>query len=216
MLDRSVAIMLAAAHGPLTLNELCENTALPRATVHRLATALEAHRILARTPEGKWTSGSALPGAREQLIAVAAPIMEKLRDHTGESVQLYQLTGATRTCVASREPASGLHNVVPVGRQLPLSSGSAARVIAAYAPTPGGGEFFSPEQLELVRQHRLAESVEEREAGLASVSAPIINELGHFVAALSISGSSQRLGPSPREKFGAVLSRAAEELSAAL
>src|SRR5699024_4050636 len=52
---------------------------------------------------------------------------------TGESIQLYQWTETTRTCVATAEPSQGLHNVVPVGSQLPLTSGSAARIIAAFA-----------------------------------------------------------------------------------
>ena len=127
-----MAIMMAAANHPSTLNELCETTGLPRATAHRLATALEAHRILVRTPDGKWKAGPALPGNRDHLLEAAGPIMEKLREHTGESIQLFEVTGNTRTCIATREPESGLHNVVPVGRQLPLSSGSAARIIAAY------------------------------------------------------------------------------------
>lgn len=61
VLDRAVAIMMTAANSPSSLNELCEETGLPRATAHRLATALEAHRILVRTPDGKWTAGPALP-----------------------------------------------------------------------------------------------------------------------------------------------------------
>ena len=75
-----MAIMMAAANHPSTLNELCETTGLPRATAHRLATALEAHRILVRTPEGKWKAGPALPGNRDHLLEVAGPIMEKLRE----------------------------------------------------------------------------------------------------------------------------------------
>lgn len=91
VLDRAVAIMMAAANRPSTLNELCDTTGLPRAAAHRLATALEVHRILTRTPDGKWGAGPALPGNRDHIIEAAGPIMERLLAETGESVQLYQL-----------------------------------------------------------------------------------------------------------------------------
>lgn len=98
VLDRAVAIMMAAASKPSTLNDLCETTGLPRATAHRLATALEAHRLVARTPEGKWTIGPAFPGNRDDLLTTAKPIMQQLMEDTGESIQLYQWTDTARTC----------------------------------------------------------------------------------------------------------------------
>ncbi|APT92628.1 IclR family transcriptional regulator [Corynebacterium phocae] len=217
VLDRAVAIMLAATNKPSTLQDLCDTTGLPRATAHRLATALEAHRIIMRNSEGKWTSGPALPGNRERLIEIAEPIMEELLVTTGESIQLYQHTGDTRTCIAAKEPRSGLHNVVPVGRQLPLDSGSGARVIAAFGTgNSGDNGFFPPEELEQARSDGFAESMEEREAGLASISAPVLDPSGTLMAVLSISGSAERFSPSPAQKFGQQLCEAASALGRAL
>ncbi|MDU7790282.1 MAG: IclR family transcriptional regulator C-terminal domain-containing protein, partial [Corynebacterium sp.] len=189
---------------------------LPRATAHRLATALEAHSILVRTPEGKWKAGPALPGNRDHLLEVAGPIMEKLREDTGESIQLYEVTGNTRTCIATREPESGLHNVVPVGRQLPLSSGSAARIIAAYVDVNIEDASFTLQDIEAARSQGYSESIEEREAGLASISAPVFDEAGTFLAVLSISGSVERFQPSPAQKYADTLTAAARELSSQL
>ena len=216
VLDRAVAIMMAAANKPSTLNDLCETTGLPRATAHRLATALEAHRLVARTPEGKWTIGSALPGNRNDLLTSAKPIMHQLMEDTGESIQLYQWTETTRTCVATAEPSQGLHNVVPVGSQLPLTSGSAARVIAAFAEITIDGATFSRDDVDAAKRAGYSESVEEREAGLASVSAPIMDANGQLAAVLSISGSVDRFKPSPYKKFGTQLLEAAGKLSASL
>ena len=216
VLDRAVAIMMAAANKPSTLNDLCETTGLPRATAHRLATALEAHRLVARTPEGKWTIGSAFPGNRNDLLTSAKPIMDQLMEDTGESIQLYQLTETTRTCVATAEPSQGLHNVVPVGSQLPLTSGSAARVIAAFAEITIDGATFSQDDVDAAKRAGYSESVEEREAGLASVSAPIMDANGQLAAVLSISGSVDRFKPSPYKKFGTQLLEAAGKLSASL
>ncbi|MDN6466155.1 MAG: IclR family transcriptional regulator, partial [Corynebacterium casei] len=196
VLDRAVAIMMAAASKPSTLNDLCETTGLPRATAHRLATALEAHRLVARTPEGKWTIGPAFPGNRDDLLTTAKPIMQQLMEDTGESIQLYQWTDTARTCVATAEPRQGLHNVVPVGSQLPLTSGSAAHIIAAFADITVDDATFSTSDVLAAKQGGYSESVEEREAGLASVSAPVTDSNGQLVAVLSISGSVDRFKPS--------------------
>lgn len=212
VLDRAVAIMMAAANRPSSLNELCETTGLPRATAHRLATALEAHRILTRTEDGKWGAGPALPGNRDHLLEAAGPVMDELLEATGESVQLYELSGNTRTCIATREPESGLHNVVPVGRQLPLNSGSAARVIAAFADVSVPDALYTAEDVATAKKQGYSESIEEREAGLASISAPVVDSQGTFLAVLSISGSAERFRPSPAEKYADLLLDAATRL----
>ena len=140
--------------------------------------------------------------------------MHKLMEATGESVQLYQLTENTRTCIASKEPESGLHNFVPVGAQLPLTSGSAARIIAAFNDISVPNASYTQQHLTAARENGLSESIEEREAGLSSVSAPVIDSSGNFIAALSISGSAERFRPSPAKKFGKQLTAAAQELGA--
>ncbi|WP_026196242.1 IclR family transcriptional regulator [Corynebacterium lubricantis] len=218
VLDRSISILHAVSSGPMTLAELCETTGIPRATTHRLATALETHQMLIRTSDGKWEVGPTLNQlagtAPSRLISIATPIMATLVDTTGESVQLYQLTGHTRTCIAAQEPPIGLQNTVPVGSQLPLTHGSAARIFAAF--TSLHDEPFSETDLDAVRGSGLAESVSEREVGLASVSAPIFDNSGTLVAALSVSGPAERLRPSPAAKWGKELLRAAERVSAEL
>lgn len=208
--------MMAATNRPSSLSDLCEETGLPRATAHRLATALEAHRILTRTADGRWTAGPALPGNRDHLIEAATPIMEQLLETTGESIQLYQHTGDTRTCIASKEPSHGLHNVVPVGRQLPLNSGSAARIIAAFEDIEIPDALYSQADVDKARELGYSESIEEREAGLASISAPVLNAAGTLMAVLSISGSAERFRPSPADKYATLLSDAAQRLGALL
>ena len=225
MLDRAVAIMMAVAPHPLSLTELCETTGLPRATAHRLATALETHRILTRGDDGRWTTGPSLTalgtGGRDQLLDAARPVMSDLVDATGESVQLYQLTGTSRTCVAAQEPPVGLQNTVPVGSQLALTSRSAAKVFLAFG-SPQLREAilpqvtFDPAELAGVEKHRLSESVAERELGLASLSAPVFTPAGRFIAVLSVSGPAERLRPHPAQKWGQELSAAAERLSASM
>lgn len=217
--------MMSVANHPRSLAELCSDTGLPRATVHRLATALESHRILARTSDGRWSIGSALAtlgaGAKNKLIDAATPVMAALMNRTGESVQLYQASDTTRTCIAAQEPASGLQNTVPVGSQMRLTAGSAAKVFLAHSSTelreallPDAS--FTGADLERVRGQGWSESVSEREVGLASLSAPVFNSAELFLAVLSISGPAERLGPEPGARWSAELTDAAGRLSHAL
>lgn len=218
VLDRAVAIVAAVASGDKSLAELSDATKLPRATAHRIATALEVHHVLARNERGEWSLGPALPsytgGPSPRLLAAAAPVLRDLVETTGESAQLYQLTGTTRTCIAAEEPESGLHNVVPVGSHLTLSAGSAARVFAAYSLIDTTA--FPADELATVTDTGLAESVAEREVGLASVSAPVFGPDRRVAAVLSVSGPAERLGPSPAAKWGAALKDATARLSAEL
>jgi DNA-binding IclR family transcriptional regulator len=59
------------------------------------------------------------------------------------------------------------------------------------------------------------ESVEEREAGVASVSAPVVLRGGEL-AAVSISGPIERLSRTPGKKFGAVVVGVARTIEVAL
>ena len=122
--------------GSLSLADLTVATGIPRATLHRLAVAMESQGLLRRDPRGEFCLGwwlVSLGHAAENafpLVALARPILERLRDSTGESVQLYVREGSARRCVVSFESTHGLRWIVPEGAQLPLSAGSAGHVLA--------------------------------------------------------------------------------------
>ena len=112
-------------------------TGLPRATVHRLAVGLEHHGLARRDPAGRFRLGPRM-APPDPLPAVAAPALRRLRDDTGESAQLYVRRGDVRMCVAAAERPAGLRDTVPVGSTLPMTAGSAAKVLLAF-----GEEGFS-------------------------------------------------------------------------
>lgn len=221
MLDKVVGVLRAAAAQPCGLAELCERTGLPRATAHRLAIGLEVHGLLHRSADGRWQPGPTLAelaaGGVDPLLEAAATVLPKLRDITGESVQLYRRDGAHRVCVAAAEPASGLRDTVPVGSRLPMTAGSGAKVLAAWAdPAVQRAVLaeagFSERSLLDVRRRGWAQSVAERESGVASVSAPVRTAAGQVVAAVSVSGPVERMGRRPGVRWAADLLAAAEAL----
>ncbi|MDV6013494.1 IclR family transcriptional regulator [Haloechinothrix sp. LS1_15] len=222
VLDKAVAVLQTVADEPCGLAELCSRTGLPRATAHRLAAGLEAHRLLRRTPDGRWRPGSALAelagAATDPLLDAASTVLPKLRDATGESVQLYRRDGKQRVCVATAEPPSGLRDTVPVGARLPMSAGSGAKVLAAWTDPQTqrsllADAVYGERTLLEVRRRGWAQSVAEREPGVASVSAPVRDSTGAVVAAVSISGPTDRIGRKPGVRWATDLLAAAEDLT---
>jgi DNA-binding IclR family transcriptional regulator len=225
VLDKSVAILSSVAEQPRSLADLVAATELPRATAHRLAVALEVHRLLARDPDGRFVLGprlgdlaAALP---DPLVAAAGPVLAWVRDECGESAQLYRRDGSERVCVAAAERAHGLRTTVPIGSRLPLTAGSGAQVICAWSDPASLREVlaaaeFTERGLADVRRRGWAQSVGQREPGVASVSAPVLAADGGLLGAISISGPIERLGRSPGTSYAPTLVAAARRLSAAL
>jgi DNA-binding IclR family transcriptional regulator len=220
-----MAVLHAVAKEPCGLAELCSRTGLPRATAHRLAVGLEVHRLLRRGSDGRWRPGAALAelagGVADPLIEAAAAVLPKLRDITGESVQLYRRDGMHRVCVSAAEPPSGLRDTVPVGAQLPMTAGSGAKVLAAWADTSTQRSLltdavFGERSLLEVRRRGWAQSVAEREPGVASVSAPVRDSSGTVVAAVSVSGPIDRMGRRPGARWAQDLLAAADALRSRL
>lgn len=221
VLDKAVTILEATLDGA-SLAELVERSGLPRATAHRLAQALEVHRLLIRDESGRWRPGPRLAefaqAAPDVLLTAAAPVLAALRDATGESAQLYLRRADERICVAAAERASGLRDTVPVGAALPLTAGSGAQVLLAWSPPESVLPLlprcrFTARTLAEVRRRGWAASVAEREPGVASVSAPVRDTVGRVIAAVSISGPIERLGRRPGERHAAPVVRAGQRLS---
>ena len=205
--------------GPATLLEVVEGTGLPRPTAYRLLSALEVHHLV-RREAGRYVLGMRLVGwgnkaAGMGLVERARPVLEKLRDATGESTQLYVREGDVRVCVASVERASGLRDTVPVGAVLPLALGSGGKVLLAWAEDRGSSAGIDGAVLD-IRRRGWAESVAEREEGVASVSAPIFDHAGRVNAAVSVSGPIARLGHRPGSRLAEQVMGAAREIERAL
>ena len=206
VLDKSVRILEVLADGRRrNLGELVADTGQPRATCHRLAHALQAHGLTHLGADERWELGARLgelagvvggPG----LAASAAEPLHRLVEATGESAQLYVARAGQRVCVAAVESPQSLRTIVPVGATLTLDRGSAGRVLS-----------LEPAAL----RRGWAESVEERERGVTSVSAPVRRD-GAVVAAVSVSGPVERTSRQPGRRYAAAVTATAGAIEAAL
>jgi DNA-binding IclR family transcriptional regulator len=151
------------------------------------------------------------------LRQVAMPVLQKLRNDTGETINLTILNGAEILYV-ERVMSDYLVNVnVNIGDRLPVHCASMGKVILAYLPTTKLDEILPAisftrrtektiasrsallKELEKIRETGYAINDEELEKGLRAVAAPIFDYTGEAFAATNIAWTTAR--HSGRETF---------------
>ena len=198
----------------LTLAEIRRATGLPPTTCARLVQNLVAGGLLVRDGDRyrvgvtvlRW-SAAALRAL--DLVPVVTPVIERLRDATGESAAVFVRQGAARTCVAV---APTRHRVIwqlHVGLSTPLHVGSGGRALLAFDDAAAAAVLaadrvsFTPNTITGARALRsalaetrrsgVAVSHEELDREVGGVSAPVFGP-GGVVAALGVAGPAQRFG----------------------
>jgi DNA-binding IclR family transcriptional regulator len=216
VLDRSVAILDAIEGGARTFTAIAERTGLARSTAHRLLRALEEHGFVFQVGGLGYALGPRLVGLgatamRElPLRELARPTLERLAATTGESAQLYVRDGERRVCVDAIESDRELRTIVDIGASLPLTRGSAGKVFLAWRPTQGVElDDRLMRQLATIRQRGWADSLGEREEGVASVSAPVFGPGRLLLAVVSVSGPASRVGALRAERYAPAVVEAA-------
>ena len=163
----------------------------------------------------------AASAGEDKLLVAAGPVLGALRDHTNESAQLFRRQGEHRVCVSAAERPVGLRDSIPVGATLSMHAGSAAQVLLAWEEPDRlhrglQGSKFTATMLSGVRRRGWAQSVSEREQGVASVSAPVRSPSGRVIAAVSISGPVERVSRQPGRLHAATVVAGANKLTEVL
>src|SRR5579875_751814 len=221
----------------LPAQRIAELAGLPPSTGRRLLAGLVREGFLERAGD-RYSPGRRLTGWRtgaagERVLGtLSQPVLDRLRDETGETALLFARDGLARVIVAMAPTRHAVVYAVSPGQLLPLHAGSAGRVLLAF--DPGAAEellaadlaayteatITDPGELRAglaeVRRRGYATSSEERALGAAGVSAPVFGPGGHLAAALGIAGPIQRLDAASLERWRPAVVRAARELSRAL
>jgi DNA-binding IclR family transcriptional regulator len=234
--DRAALLIdtVVRADEPLTFLEIAESSGLPRSTTSRLLSALERTGLLERTETGSYVAGRlfGLYATRhdpfEAVVRLARPTMTRVGRDTGETVHLSVARNGHIVQVAQTDSRYLLGSRDWSQIEVPNHCSSLGKVLYAYGavelptgelarPTPTSiGDLASLERdLADVRRRGFAVTVDELEEGLAAVAAPVHGPDGDVVAALGISGPTQRLGDQ-LEELGRQLKDRAEQLSVLL
>ena len=239
VIQKSARILdcLAGAAGPLRASEIRELTGLPMTTVARLLRTLLAEDLLRR--EGPYysiglrvTAWAHAASAGSGLIACAEPLISELRDSSGETAGLYISQGTNRVCVLLKESGQPIAYRSMPGQVRPMHGGAAGRIFMAFDPSARqvvldaglpahtSKTITDPEvleaQLEQVRRQGWAFVAGEREVGLNTVAAPIVDPAGHLVAAVAVSGPSFRMTRAQTSRLAELITGCAEEISRAI
>jgi DNA-binding IclR family transcriptional regulator len=194
--DRALSVLCAYRAGDkaLGVTELAERTRLYKSTVLRLLASLAHAGLLHKTPAGLWALGSelarlsAIYTASFSLEEVVLPVMQALRDHTGESLALHVRQGEHRLCLFRVDSPQLLRDHVRAGDRLPLDKGAGGRVLLAF-----GGTLGAP--YDRIRQDGYAHSVGDRVPGLVGIAAPVWASPHVLVGALTLTVPESRFNP---------------------
>jgi DNA-binding IclR family transcriptional regulator len=230
--DRAARLLtcVVEADAPISFTELCEASGLARSTTSRLLAALESNALLQRDDDGGYSSGSlfAIYAARHdpwsQLVRAAHPLLERLRDDTGETANLAAPRGETVVQIAQVDShyVLGARDWTQV--TVPAHVSATGKVLYAYdrlmvpngpleKPTRRavGTSKALQRQLAEIRRRGYATTSEELEIGLNAVAAPVHGPGGAVIAAVGVSGPSARLRD--LDAAGRLVSSCGDELS---
>ncbi|MEE8600638.1 IclR family transcriptional regulator [Euzebya tangerina] len=216
------------------VSELARKLELSTSTTHRLLATLAAERMVEQHPEtGRYQLGLAvydLMAATTEgftLTEAVLPPMTVLRRRTGETVQVAVLDRREVVYVERLESPRSVRMFMEIGRRNQAHCTGTGKALLAYLdpvvldrtldgwdlPAKTPKTFTDPDdlrsELRATRTRGYATNVEESEIGAVSVGAPLWDQTGSVVAAMSVAGPTERMLPALSEIAHTVLEAAA-------
>jgi len=233
--DRAAQLVssVVAADEPLSFAELQEASGLAKSTTSRMLAALERSGLLERDGDGGYVAGrlfwsyAARHDPWEELVRLARPAMERVGEETGESVHLSVTRGEQVVQVAQVDSRYLLGTRDWTEIDVPNHTSALGKVFYAWGtlPLPGQLERLTdatvsdPARLRRdgaqARKRGWTTTRDELEVGLSGVAVPVRGAHGDVVAALGISGTTQRL-EGRLDELGRSLASHDEQLSGLL
>jgi IclR family transcriptional regulator, KDG regulon repressor len=200
------------------VTDLASHLGASKSTVHRILSTLTDEGLLEQDADsGRYRLGLALfdlaaavPSQRNLHEAVLLP-MTDLRNGTGETVQVGVLDGRQVVYVERLDSPNTLRIFTQLGRRLDAHCTGSGKVLLAFAPAARQARLLEGwvlerktehtivstrdllESLARVREQGYAENRHESEVGIVSIAAPIRDESGTTIAALSVAGPAERM-----------------------
>jgi DNA-binding IclR family transcriptional regulator len=241
VLDKVMSILRCFRDGSTRIDArvMAAELGMPPPTAYRLTKAMAEHGLLEADGSGYRLGVTLLHlGARVadglEVRQVARPHLEWLRDQSQENAELHLRHGSSRVPVEVVPSRLNLRPMGQVGVPFPLHVGASSKVLLAWLEPDESEALVRASIAAYDKEHRLdhehmrrqfAEvraqgwsfTDGEREVGVASVAAPVLDRFGAVVAALVLAGPSTRLAQQKAREAGVRLTtQAAERVSRAL
>lgn len=218
--------------------EINERLDLPPATLYRFMSTLISCGMLDMDPKSKLYSlgpsmiylGSAAISSID-IVALARPFMEKLKDETNETISLFIRKGFKKICIAKVESDMSIRYSAKIGAANYLHGGASGNILMAGMTKKELDMLESSvgfpkltdytvtdrekieEVLDTTRKNGYWVSYKERSDDTSGVGVPILNHLGQVVASLNITLPSTRFNKITVEKWIPILKKAGAEIS---
>ena len=243
-LERAVRILdcFSQDRPELGVREVARILDLSSSSTGRLMAAMKELGILSQNPASRTyavgprvLTWAGVYMATSDVRNVAYPYLQALHEATRETISLYILDGNERVCIERLESTQNIRFVAPrIGRHLPLHAGSAGKVMLAYLPEERREEILAVGNLARLTEKTIvdldqlrSELARIREDGYAiskgewildasGIAAPIFDRFGEVLAALTISGPSQRFTTDVFQGYKADVMGVARQISAAV
>jgi DNA-binding IclR family transcriptional regulator len=234
-LVRGLDLLEAVVESPATLSELARRLELNRSTVHRLASALVERHYLRLVPGDGYSLGHKLLElgyvARQQinLPRIARPYLERLSALTEDTVHLGvlddnkalyldKLAGRRRVEIGSRVGERHPLCSTGLGKSLLLDGNSKAwreQYDKEFGDGASDGEQFRKWQEGMQRYATggFSFDLEENEDRIRCVGAPVRDESGAIVAAISVSSVAQYMADERMKELSKLVKETADQIS---
>lgn len=241
VLSRAIAILnhLAQADGGASLTEVGTAVGLAASTTHRLLTSLESERYVRFDAETKlWSvgvqafiTGNGFLRTRD-IVRLARPHMRTLMEASGETVNLAIEDQGAAVYLSQVECREMMRTFARLGARVPMHCSGVGKallsaldsaLLARHIDRHGLARMTArtiisqPDlaaDLAAARLRGYAIDDEEHAVGLRCVAAPIFNEHGDAVGAVSLSGPMARITDARIATLGALVAAASLRIMA--
>lgn len=241
-LDRGIRLLEIISEGDgLPLTHISRQAGLPPSTVHRILTTLEQRGLVRQDQDsGDWLIGvrafqiGAAFLRNRKVTQVARPFMRDLMETTHETVSMAIADNGRAVFLSQFESHSPVRTFHRPGSSVPLHASAAGKSLLSTLGERDIHKFLEKfglarltqntivdpaafeAELKRVRQRGFAIDGEEHTLGMRCVGAPIHNEHGDAIAAISVSGPLARMTEERLMEVGPLVKRVARSISEAL
>jgi IclR family KDG regulon transcriptional repressor len=236
----SILALFDAENREWTLDEIAERAGLPRMTAYRMIRTMESAWYLVRdSVTNRYHLGPALLSSTylsegyAELAAIVRPYLQELTEKTGEAATLAVEVDGVSVSVDMVDTPRPLRREVAVGRIIGDTASANGKVFAAFKsgaerevilasshPQMTVNTITEPkalaEELDRVASAGVAFDLEERNIGTCAVAAPVRDQLGMVVAAISLIVPTGRFGPKEKKIYAEDVKVSAAAISAFL
>jgi DNA-binding IclR family transcriptional regulator len=233
--------ILRRSERPLRSSEIFEQLSIPRSSGYEIIKILEASEYIERRGGGNaFSLGRQLHILgmiyREQvdLLKDGGPIVEALRERTGETVQLCILDNDYLLVLLKEDGLQPVRIISKVGTRVPVNWGASGRLLVSDLPDKQLVDFLtrtaSPSPIDqrpvdipaLVKEIRTfrrrgwAFELNQTNEHAGCIAAPVLDLQGHCIATLSVVVPEQRLQKGQLQPLVSAVREAARQLSSKL